>query len=36
MPSFTKKDISAALQMVADRVSVNKAAEAYSINRSTL
>ncbi|KAG6990454.1 hypothetical protein FocnCong_v013793 [Fusarium oxysporum f. sp. conglutinans] len=36
MPSFTEKDISAALQMVADGVSVNKAAEAYGINRSTL
>jgi hypothetical protein len=36
MPSFTEKDISAALQMVADGVSVNKAAEACGINRSTL
>ncbi|KAF6525908.1 hypothetical protein HZS61_011703 [Fusarium oxysporum f. sp. conglutinans] len=36
MPSFTEKDMSAALQMVADGVSVNKAAEAYGINRSTL
>ncbi|KAK7571660.1 hypothetical protein V3481_018871 [Fusarium oxysporum f. sp. vasinfectum] len=36
MPSFTKKDMSAALQMIADGVSVNKAAEACGINRSTL
>ncbi|CCT63413.1 related to transposase [Fusarium fujikuroi IMI 58289] len=36
MPSFTEKDMSAALQMVADGMSVNKAAEACGINRSTL
>ncbi|KAJ0126875.1 Uncharacterized protein HZ326_30020 [Fusarium oxysporum f. sp. albedinis] len=34
MPSFTEKDISAALQMVADGISVNKAAEAYGINQA--
>ncbi|VTT56796.1 unnamed protein product [Fusarium fujikuroi] len=33
MPSFTEKDISAALQIVTD---VNKAAKAYGINHSTL
>lgn len=36
MPSFTEKDMSAALQMVAEGMSVNKAAEANGINRSTL
>ncbi|KAF4334806.1 hypothetical protein FBEOM_11352 [Fusarium beomiforme] len=36
MPPFTEKDMSAALQMAADGVSVNKAAEACGINRSTL
>ncbi|KAL9561272.1 hypothetical protein ACKAV7_014627 [Fusarium commune] len=36
MTKFTEKDMSAALQMVAEGVSVNKAAQACSVNRSTL
>ncbi|KAF4414567.1 Pogo transposable element with KRAB domain [Fusarium acutatum] len=36
MTKFTEKDMSAALQMVSEGVSVNKAAAACGVNRSTL
>jgi coenzyme F420-reducing hydrogenase gamma subunit len=36
MTKFIEKDVSAALQMVSEGVSVNKAAAACGINRSTL
>ncbi|KAH7460506.1 hypothetical protein FOMA001_g19590 [Fusarium oxysporum f. sp. matthiolae] len=36
MTKFTEEDMSAALQMVSEGVSINKAAAAYGINRSTL
>ncbi|KAF4339211.1 hypothetical protein FBEOM_6870 [Fusarium beomiforme] len=36
MTKFTERDMSAALQMVADGISINKAAQACGINRSTL